>query len=137
MTETSDELPAEERGPRPVAIELAAALLIVSGVVQLIGAIGVIETLPAGAEGLLAISIALDVGSIVAGLLVRTGRLWLLVVNYVAVLGFLDVLRITASPIAVILTTIDFVVLYVLFTNRPWFQRPTAGEPPEPPEPPD
>ena len=67
----------------------------------------------------------------------RAGRLWLLVVNYVAVLGFLDLLRITVSPVAVIAARpVDFIVLYVLFTNRPWFQRPTADEPPEPLEPP-
>jgi hypothetical protein len=115
---------APRRGPRPVAIELAAALLIVTGLVQLFGAIGAANTLAPGSEGLVALSIALDVGTILAGLLTRSGRLWLLVVNYVAVLGFLDLLRITASPVALMLALVDAFALYALFTNRPWFARP-------------
>ncbi len=104
-----------------------------TGVIQLISAIGVMGSLPVGSEGLLALSIALDVATIGSGLLVRGGRLWLLVVNYVAVLGFLDLLRIATSPVAIALTAVDFVVLYVLITNRSWFQRPTADEPPDSP----
>ena len=112
------------RGPRPVAIELAAALLIVTGLVQLFGAIGASGSLAPGSGGLIALSIALDLGTILAGLLTRSGRLWLLVVNYVAVLGFLDLLRITASPVALMLALVDGFVLYAVFTNRPWFSRP-------------
>jgi hypothetical protein len=115
---------APSRGRRPVAIELAAALLIITGLVQLFGAIGAANTVAPGSEGLVALSVALDLGTILAGLLTRSGRLWLLVVNYVAVLGFLDLLRITASPVALMLALVDAFVLYTLFTNRPWFSRP-------------
>ena len=54
-----------------------------------------------------ALSIALDVATIAAGILIRTGRLWLLVVNYVAVLGFLDLLRVGASPVALVMAIVD------------------------------
>jgi hypothetical protein len=120
---------------RPAAVELAAALLIVTGIVQLVGAFGVAGTLPAGLEGLLLLTIALDIATIVAGILIRMGRFWLLVVNYVAVIGFLDLLRVGASPLALAMAIVDAVVLYVLFTNRSWFgHRPPdeaddAGEP--------
>jgi hypothetical protein len=117
------------RERRPPLVELAAALLTVTGTVQLISALGVVATgnLQPGTEGLLAVSIGLDVGTIVAGLLTRAGLLWLLVVNYVAVLGFLDLLRAPASPVAVMLAAVDLFVLYVLFTNRSWFGR-TPGD---------
>ena len=120
-TASEPEAPPPRR--RPTAVELAAALLIVTGIVQVVGAIGVSGTIPAGFEGWLALAIALDVATIVAGVLTRAGRLWLLVVNYVAVLGFLDLLRVGASPVALVMAIVDAVVLYVLFTNRSWFRR--------------
>jgi hypothetical protein len=79
-------------------------------------------------EGLVAIAVGLDIGTIVAGALVRSGRLWLLVVNYVAVLGFLDLSRIGAGPIGLMLAIVDLVVLYVLFTNRDWFRRRSSDD---------
>ena len=120
---------------RPGAVELAAALLIVTGIVQLVGAFGVAGTLPAGLEGLLVVSIALDIATIAAGILIRVGRLWLLVVNYVAVLGFLDLLRVAASPVALVMAIVDAVVLYILFTNRSWFGYRPRDDPDDPSEP--
>ena len=58
------ELAADEPGPpppsRPVAVELAAALLIVGGVISLIGGISSIPGLPPGTEPLFAVTVALD-----------------------------------------------------------------------------
>jgi hypothetical protein len=118
-------------GDRPVLVEMAAALLIVTGAIQFASAVGVVLTgnLESGDEGVLALAIALNIGTIVAGLLTRVGRLWLLVVNYVAVLGFLDLIRSPGSAVALVLAIVDLVVLYVLFTNRPWFQRPREDAP--------
>jgi hypothetical protein len=109
------------RRQRPGVIELAAALLIVGGVLQLIGAFGAALSLPAGAEPVLILTAAIDVATIVAGVLIRTGRLWLLVVNYVAVLGFLDLLRASSSPVALMLAVGDVVVVIILVLNRAWF----------------
>ena len=125
---TDDRRPADDaldRAGRPPLVEMAAALLIVTGAVQLVSAIGAVATgnLPQDAGGLLALTIAIDVATIVAGALTRAGRLWLLVVNYVAVIGFLDLLRSTGSIVALVLAVVDLVVLYVLFTNREWFDR--------------
>ena len=130
MTNGRKATDAAERPRRPPLVELAAALLIVAGTIQLISVVGAIATgnLPPDAGGLLALTVAIDVATIVAGFLTRAGRLWLLVVNYVAVLGFLDLLRATQSIVALVLAVVDLFVLYVLFTNRAWFQPPREEE---------
>lgn len=107
--------------PRPGAVELAAALLIIGGILQLVGAIGAASSLPAGSEVVLFGSIAIDIVTIAAGVLIRSGRLWLFVVNYVAVLGFLDLMRAGSSPVALMLAIADVVVVVILVINRPWF----------------
>jgi hypothetical protein len=100
---------------------MAAALLIIGGILQLVAAIGAASSLPPGAEVVLVGSIAIDIATIVAGALIRSGRLWLLVVNYVAVLGFLDLLRSGSSPVALMLAIGDIAVVVILVLNRPWF----------------
>ncbi len=92
---------------RPAFIELAAAILIVSGVLGLVGTIGAASDLPSGAELVLVITAALNLGSIAIGVLVRYGRAWLLDVNYVAVLGFLDLVAGAASGLALLLGIAD------------------------------
>ena len=112
----------EERRPaRPAAIELAAAILITSGVLGLMGAVGAASDLPAGTEVLLVVTAALNVGSLVIGALVRTGRAWLLAVNYVAVLGFLDFTGAPASGLALLLGIADVVVVVILLVHKAWF----------------
>jgi len=106
---------------RPALVELAGALLIVGGVVNLVAAVSSLSSLPAGIEPFLALTFALAIGSIVIGLLVRLGRLWLVAVNYAAVLGFLDLLGAGASPLALMLGLADIVVVVILFRHKPWF----------------
>jgi hypothetical protein len=106
---------------RPVVVELAAAILIVSGVLGLIGTIGAAADLPAGTGVILVITAALNLGSIAVGVLVRYGRAWLLDVNYVAVLGFLDLVAATGSGLALMLGIADIVVVTILLLNKPWF----------------
>ena len=55
------------------------------------------------------------------GVLVRLGRLWLVAVNYAAVLGFLDLLGAGASPLALMLGLADVLVVVILFRYKPWF----------------
>ena len=114
--DASDQTPA-----RPAVIELAAAILIVSGVLGLVGTIGAASDLPSGAELVLGITAALNLGSIVIGVLVRFGRAWLLDVNFVAVLGFLDVVAGAASGLALLLGIADVVVVVILLLHKPWF----------------
>lgn len=119
-----DEIAAAEadfRPARPSAIELAAAILIVSGVLGLIGTIGAIPDLPAGSGPIVVLTAALNVGSLVIGLLVRSGRAWLVAVNYVAVLGFLDLTGASTSGLALILGIADVIVVIILLLQKPWF----------------
>jgi hypothetical protein len=109
------------RPQRPAAIEFAAAILIVSGVLGLVGAIGAASGLPAGTEQLLVITAAMNVGSVAIGILVRFGRAWIVAVNYVAVLGFLDLLGAGGSGLALMLGVADIVVIVLLFVHKPWF----------------
>lgn len=115
----------DDAGPplpsRPGAIELAAALLIVGGVIGVFGALSSASSLPAGVAPFLALTVALAIGSIVVGLLVRLGRFWILAVNYVAVLGFIDLLGAGASPLALTLGLADILVVIILFVHKPWF----------------
>ena len=112
----------EDRRPaRPAAIELAAAILITSGVLGLMGAVGAASDLPAGTEVLLVVTAALNVGSLVIGALVRTGRAWLLAVNYVAVLGFLDFTGAPPSGLALLLGIADVIVVVILLVHKSWF----------------
>ena len=55
--------------------------------------------------------------------------MWLLAVNYVAVLGFLDLLASGGSPLALMLGLADVVVVVILVLNKPWFDadRPVAS----------
>lgn len=106
---------------RPAAVELAGALLIVGGVVNVVATVASLSSLPAGVEPFLALTFGLAIGSIVVGVLVRLGRFWLLAVNYAAVLGFLDLLGAGASPLALMLGLADVLVVVVLFRYKPWF----------------
>ena len=90
--------PEPLRPARPPVIELAAAILIVGGVLGLIGLASAAGSLPAGIGPFIVMTILLDAGSIVVGLLVRVGRLWVVAINYAAVLGFLDLLASGGSP---------------------------------------
>jgi hypothetical protein len=119
--ERVEELSKDERLPRPAAVELAAAILIVGGILGLVGALGGAAALPAGTGLLLAVTITLDVASIVVGVLIRTGRLWILAVNYVAVVGFLDLLAAGGSSIALIRGIGEVAVVVILLVYRPWF----------------
>ena len=119
--ESSGDEPDAPWPSRPAAVELAGALLIVGGVVNVVAAVSSLSSLPAGIVAFLALTFALAIGSIVVGVLVRLGRFWLLAVNYAAVLGFLDLLGAGASPLALMLGLADVLVVVILFRYKPWF----------------
>jgi hypothetical protein len=125
--ERGEALSKDERFPRPAAIELAAAILIIGGILGMAGAIGGAASLPIGTGLLLAVTIALDIASIVVGVLIRMGRLWILDVNYVSIVGFLDLLAAGGSPIALIRGIGEVAVVVILLVYRPWFVRRAAS----------
>jgi len=67
------------------------------------------------------LTLGLNIAQIAIGLVLRLGRLWLLAVNYVAVLAFLDLLASGTSPLALTLAIGEIVVVVILFAQRPWF----------------
>ena len=130
-----DDAVERPRPSRPALVELAAAVLIVGGVVGLLEVAAGSSGVPAGAEPFRAGAVALDAGSTVLGLLIRTGRAWLLAVNYAAVLGFLDLLGAGASPLSLMLGLSDILIVGILLARKPWFDamrswRAAAAGPP-------
>ena len=119
--ESSADEPDAPWPARPAAVELAAALLIVGGAISVLSGVSNLSSLPPGVEPILALTVALAIGSIVVGVLVRLGRVWLAAVNYAAVLGFIDLLGAGASPLALMLGLADVLVVVILFRDKPWF----------------
>lgn len=125
-----DGLPEPERPPRPMTVELAAALMITSGLVSTLGSIQVAMALSARGEeagGLLALELAIGVGTALLGILVRFGKAWLVAVNVAAIAGFLEFT--SASAAGVLFGAMDVIVVLLLMRDRPWFAWPgTPGE---------
>lgn len=119
--ERLEDPPETPMPPRPAAIELASAILVVAGVLGLLGAGSAALDPQAAGDPFLSVTAVLALGSIVMGLLIRLGRSWILALNYVAVLGFLDLLSAGTSPLALMLGLADIVVVVILFINKPWF----------------
>lgn len=130
------------RPRRPVLIELAAAILIVTGLTGVLSSVDAILRNggdPAGSAGpasgfLGSLVLAVNLGTVVVGLLVRAGRAWILAVNVVAVALYLELLAATSGT-ALVFAVLDSVVLVALFRERAWFswwRRPGSGVPSEP-----
>ena len=109
------------RPARPGLVELAAAIMIVTGALGLFAALAFSRGLPPGSEVIFISTIVIGVGSIVLGLLIRVGRMWFLTINYAAVLGFLDLLNAGTSPLSLMLGLSDLVVVGILISHKAWF----------------
>jgi hypothetical protein len=112
---------------RPVAIELAAAVLLAAGVFRLIAIRAVVTT--AGPRtfdpGVATAEAVLQALTIVTAVLIRTGRAWLAAVNIAAVLTFLEVLNLT-SPVSAAFSIMFGLAFVATFVNKPWFDAKTA-----------
>ncbi len=118
--------PPPERPPRPVLIELSAAILIVGGVTSILGTIG--YQLNGGSTGIIGLLIVgLNLATIVVGFLIRGGRAWILAINVVAISLFLELTGLP-SAYAGFFAVVDLIVLFTLFRYRAWFE----WRPPDP-----
>lgn len=118
-------LPHAERPRRPVLVELAAAILVVGGAVSILSSIQVLVTLSGrgqAADALPGLKLAVGAALLVLGLLVRTGRAWLVAVNVIAVVAFLEL--VSGSIVGLVIGGLDVFVLLALLRERPWFQWP-------------
>ena len=120
-------IPAPVRPRRPLLLEFAAACLVVGGLTGLLGILGSPERDGTGLA-LDSLLIGLNILTIIVGLLVRAGRAWVLALNVVAVVLFLEV---TALPsgVAIVFATLDTVVLFALIRHRGWFDASTWATP--------
>ena len=125
--------PPPDRPRRPILLEIASAILIVGGMTSLVGSCSAviypqIEAPPT--SPLLAVFLAINLLTIIVGLLVRAGRAWILCINVVAVALFLELTALTTgSAVALLFVVLEAVVLYALFRHRWWFDwRPPEEE---------
>jgi hypothetical protein len=125
----STETPEAERPRRPVLVELAAAILIIGSATD--AAIS-FESMATGATTearlLAAASVSLGLLLAILGLLIRSGRAWLVTVNLVAVAAFLELQSLTLAGL--LAAVFDMVVVGILLRERWWFQwKPAATLP--------
>jgi len=110
-----------ERPRRPVSVELAAALLVVGSATDAVISLESMATAATpDARGIAAVSVVVGLGLVVLGLLVRSGRAWLVAVNVVAIAAFLELRAV--SPAGLISAAIDVIVVAILFRERWWFR---------------
>ena len=130
------------RPRRPVGVELAAAIMVVGGLISTLTSIEAAAAFGARGElsvPLTALSIGLGVAFVILGLLLRTGRAWLVALNVAAVAGFLELTSGTAPGL--LFGVLDVLVVLLLLRDRPWFRwspdaetgRRPAGQPLTPP----
>ena len=123
----STAVPAARRPSRPISIEIASAILVVGGLVAIVGTMAaVLGQDPAaadpGARPVIVLILGLNILTIVIGLLVRRGQAWLLCINVVAVLLFVELTAIPGgSATAAVLAVLDAFVFVALSRNRDWF----------------
>ena len=109
--------------PRPVLVELASAILVVGAAVNLLISVdGLISFAQAGVDIGIPTVITIVVATVTLGLglAVRFGRAWLVTVNVMAVIGFLELL--SQSSIGLLFGVLDVFVVLALFRERPWFE---------------
>jgi hypothetical protein len=120
-------LPAPTRPPRPVSIEIAAAILIVGAISAILGTLASARSAgtaasQAGAGPIVALLLALNVLTVIVGFLVRSGRAWLACISIVAVLVFIELTAIPGgSAVAALLAVLDGFVFVALARHRAWF----------------
>jgi hypothetical protein len=125
--------PAPERPPRPILLEVSAAILIVGGLTAIVGTLGG----AAAGDGanpappaILVLLLLLDVLTVAVGVLIRGGRGWVLALNVVVVVLFVEFLALP-NAIAILYLVLDSVVLFALIRHRWWFDWRPDDEPGE------
>lgn len=121
MTAPNDRAADELRPPRPRLVELASAILIIGSFID--GAIsfeGMLRATTPEARLFGTASVLVAAGLIALGVLIRSGRAWLLTLNVVAVAAFLALQSVTLGGIFAAM--IDMVVVGILLRERGWFQ---------------
>ena len=117
----SDE-PGMQRPARTMAVELVTAIVIVSGAMSVllsIEAFARMAELDSAGTELTLPSLAIGLAMVALGVLLRTGRAWLVGVNVLALAGFLEL--ISGTPLGMVSGGVDAIAVIVLMVYRPWF----------------
>jgi len=110
------------RPARPALVELASAILVVNGAISILSSIDVVMRLAEagpGVEPLAMLTLAIGVGSVILGLLMRFGRAWLVTLNVIAIAAFLELT--SGAIVGLLFGGLDLFVVAVLLLERPWF----------------
>jgi hypothetical protein len=97
-------------------------MVIVSGAMSVlisVEAFARMSELGSAGTGLTLPSLAIGVATVILGVLLRTGRAWLVGVNVLAIAGFLEL--ISGAPIGIVSGGLDAIAVVVLMVYRPWF----------------
>ena len=119
---------ATSRPPRPAWVELATALLIVSGFVSLFTSLQGLVNLSGSDDpnaGLVVLFVTLGLLTMLTGIALRSGHWWLFGVNFVAVAAFLELTSFTVQGL--FSGAIDLLVVVVLLVHRPWYAWKPGG----------
>lgn len=135
-TPDSTRAPAAERPRRPLSIEIAGAILIVGGLSAIVATgaellSGDPATADPGARPVIALILGLNALTVIVGALARRGQAWLLCINVVAVVLFIELTAVpSGSAIASLLAILDGFVFVALARNRAWFEWRSPEETP-------
>lgn len=107
---------------RPLSIELAAGVAVGEGIFGIITALFSSQPAAPGAAEIVLASVALQVVGIVVGLLVRSGRAWIVGLNVAAIYAFLY-LSAFPDPVSILLGAGQLFIVGALYfgPNRDWF----------------
>lgn len=121
MAGRSTERPTIQHPRRPVLVEVAAAILIVGSVTDVLISFESVATAPTPlARFLAAASVSLGLLLAILGYLLRSGRAWLVTINVVAVAAFLELQSLTF--VGILSAIFDMVVVGILLREHAWFQ---------------
>jgi hypothetical protein len=117
------------RPPRPAWVELATALLIVSGFISLFTSLQGLVSLSGNDDPnapLVVLFVTLGLLTMLTGIALRYAHWWLFGVNFIAVAAFLELTSFTVQGL--FSGAIDLLVVVVLLVYRPWFAWKPGGD---------
>jgi hypothetical protein len=131
--------PPATRPPRPISLEIASAILIVGGFMATVATVATLATSVAvvggadpGTRLVIGLLIALNMLTVMVGVLVRRGMAWIACINIVAIQLFVEFTAVPGgSATAAVLAALDTFVFIALLRNRAWFDwRPAPQDVP-------
>jgi len=121
--DTIEQVPTPDPPRRPLIVVFASAVLLIGGAFGIIQRVAdplIVSGGPPAIDLVLILSFGLDGLSIVAGILLRSGRMWIVGANVSAVFAFLW-LSLMPNPIAVFFGSLYLFVVVASFLARGWF----------------